>query len=375
LNTAASVFTNTIQKSLHISDTNISLAMSAFILGFACMQIPAGYLLDKYNSKFIVSGGIAILAIGNIMTSYASNTVLLALSNLVQGIGASFAFIAIGVLIAQWFRAQLFPILFGLTQAISCISAGIIHYLFLWELQVHSWNQLYRILALFGFILLALSFAFIKSPSNYQFQENISFKKSIQAVINKSQLILCALAAATSFGVLLAYAGFWYIKIQAYYSVQNMEAALIGGLIFAGMGVGAPLLGWLSDIAKSRKMIIHMSLILGVMTLLMGIYLPHYQLQTLLIIKIISFLIGFFLSGAMLFYTMVGETSTNETRGTALSVTNTAVFLFNTIMIFIPGLFITVSSPVFFTFLWLLPFFVMISLLLLYFIKDTGQFK
>lgn len=374
LNTAAAVFAKTIQSSLHISDINISLAMGAFILGFACMQIPAGYLLDKYNSRFIVAGGVCILAIGNFLTSYASNMALLAVSNFIQGIGASFAFIAIGVLIAQWFKASLFPILFGLAQTISCVSAGVIHYFFMRELQIHSWNQLYRMLAVLGFILVVLTVILIKSPSDYHFQENISFKKSISAVIHQSQILLCALAAATSFGVLLAYAGFWYIKVQEYYSVPNLQAIIISGLIFAGIGVGTPLLGWISNLAKSRKMVIHMTLILGAMVLLLGIYLPHFHLNTLLIIEVISFLIGFFLSGSMLFYTMVSEISSNESRGTALSFTNTAVFLFNTIMMFFPMLFINSMSPLFFTFLWVLPFFVMVSLLLLYFIQDTGSF-
>lgn len=374
LNTAAAVFANTIQSSLHISDTSIALAMGAFILGFAFMQIPAGYLLDKYNARFIVAGGVCVLAIGNFLTSYASNAVLLGLSNFIQGIGASFAFIAIGVLTAQWFKASLFPILFGLAQTISCISAGVIHYFFMRELQTSSWNQLYRMLALLGFILVIISITVIKSPPDYHFQENISFKKSIATVMGQAQILLCALAAATSFGVLLVYAGFWYIKIQEYYSVPNLQAVIISGLIFAGIGVGTPLMGWLSNLAKSRKMIIHISLILGSMVLLLGIYLPHFHLRTLIIIEIISFLIGFFLSGSMLFYTMISEISTNDNRGTALSVTNTAVFLFNTIMMFFPLLFMSTASPLFFTFLWVLPFFIMVSLLLLYFIKDTGNF-
>jgi hypothetical protein len=55
----------------------------------------------------------------------------------------------------------------------------------------------------------------------------------------------------------------------------------------------------------------------------------------------------------------------------AISVLNTAVFLFNTLMMFIPYLFITVISKEFFTYLWTLPFCILFSLLLVYFIRDT----
>lgn len=73
----------------------------------------------------------------------------------------------------------------------------------------------------------------------------------------------------------------------------------------------------------------------------------------------------------MLFYTVVSEISTNATRGVAISLLNTGVFLFNTVMLFIPYLFTTVLSASFYTYLWILPFFIVFSILLLYFVKDS----
>src|SRR5690242_1910770 len=127
LNTAASVFQESIQSSLHLSNVAVSIAMGAFIVGFACMQIPAGYLLDRFNARYVVSTGVFLLALGNILISYSDNLILFSLSNLIQGIGGSFAFIAVAVLISQWFPAKYFPILFGLTQTLSCILSGILH--------------------------------------------------------------------------------------------------------------------------------------------------------------------------------------------------------------------------------------------------------
>ena len=371
LNTAAAVFSGAIQASLHASDVGVAIATGAFILGFACMQIPAGYLLDKYNARFVVSSGVFILAIGNVIISYSDNLIVYALSNFLQGLGASFAFIASAVLIAQWFSGKLFPILFGLTQTISCVLAGIIHYYFTVALSVYTWNDIYRGIAVFGFILLMLTLAIVKSPANYKLEKDTSLIESLGMTFKNKQIMLCSIAAAMSFGVLLAYAGFWYAKIQTFYAVGNLQAVIISGMIFFGIGIGTPLLGWFSNRVKSRVMIIHISLCLGVMALLLGIYLPHFNVDDLIIAKVVSFLIGFFLSGSMLFYTMVSEIATNKTRGVAIGVLNTAVFLFNTFMLFIPYVFVTVASKEFFSYLWVLPFFVVVSLLLLYFIRDT----
>jgi MFS family permease len=371
LNTAAAVFSDSIKTSLHASNIGVSIAVGAFIIGFALMQIPAGYLLDKYNARFVVSIGVLLLALGNIMISFANNVVFFSISNLIQGIGASFAFIASGIVISQWFSIKLFPILFGLTQTLSCVLSAVIHYYFSVALTTHSWNEIYQLLAICGGILFLLTLIFVRSPTDYARTENISLMHSLRMVLKNRQIILCAIAATTSFGTLLAYASFWYINVQKFYSVEMLDAVIISGMIFVGIGIGTPILGWISNLLKSRKLIIHVTLCLGTMFLLLCLFLPHYEIKTLAIIKIVSLFTGFFLSGSMMFYTVVSELSSNSTRGVALSVTNTGVFLFNTVMMFIPYMFITAISSMFFTYLWILPFFVIISILLNYFIKES----
>lgn len=371
LNTAAAVFSAAIKTSLHTTNFGVSCAAGSFILGFACMQIPAGYLLDRYKARYIVSGAIFFLALGNIAISYSTNIYTYSLANLMQGMGAAFNFIAAVILIAQWFSRRMFPILIGLIETLAFIAAGIIHYFLIIKLETYSWHQIYQYFAICGFTLFILSALIVSTPADYQFVKNLSLKQSLATVCKNGQTWLCALAAATSFGILLAYGGLWYLPIQEYYLVNNSTAVLIGGMVFFGIGVGAPFLGWLSNLFKSRKMILHLTLIIGNMGLLMAIYLPHFLINNYIIIETVSFFTGFMLSGSELIYTMVSEMSSNNTRGVAISVTNTVVFLFNTMMLLIPYAFITTSSTQFFTYLWVLPFCVMIAILLSYFIKET----
>ncbi len=371
LNTAAAVFSDAVRVSLGITNIQAMYAVGAFTIGFAVMQIPAGYLLDRFNTKLILSLGVFCMALGNILISYAHDLALFSLANLIQGAGGSFAFIGTGILIARWFPPRVFPILFGLTQTMSCFLTGVIHYVFKTALQTHPWSLLYQDLAIFGAFLLVATILFVKVPADSQKTETVSFKKALGVVFTDSQIWLSTIAAATTFGVLLAYGGFWYLSVQNFYSVPSGSALILSAIIFAGIGVGTPMLGWVSNIFRSRKLVIHVTLVLGNMVLLLGLYLPHYAFKGFLLIDIISFFIGFLLSGSMLFYTVVSELSTDSTRGVALSLTNTGVFLFNTALMFIPYFFLTDSSKYFFTYLWILPFCVMISILLTYFIKES----
>lgn len=371
LNSAAAVFSTVIKTTLHTTDMGVAIAAGAFIVGFACMQIPGGYLLDRFNARYIVVAALFFLALGNIAISFSGNIYSYSLANFMQGMGASFDFITASVLVAQWFPRAMFPILTGLIETLAFVAAGIIHYILIIKLQLYSWQQVYQFFSLFGFSLCVIAFLIVKTPADFKFTKNMALKESLAVVCKNKQIWLCAGVAATSFGVLLAYGGLWYLPIQQYYAVKNSTAVLIGGMVFFGIGLGTPLLGWLSNVVKSRKLILYCSLVLGNMGLLMAIYLPHYLINNYIIIQSVSFFTGFMLSGSMLTYTMVSELSTNSTRGVALSITNTAVFLFNTLMLLLPYSFITHASAQFFTYLWVLPFCVLIAILLVYFIEET----
>lgn len=371
LNTAAAVFSDVIKKFLQTTDFGISVAAGTFILGFASMQIPAGYLLDRYNARYIVSTALLVFALGNIAASHANSIYTFSLANLIQGMGASFNFIAATILISQWFPAKMFPIMIGLTETLAFIVTGLLHYFLVIELEKYDWQRIYHYFGIYGFTLFILAVLFVKTPATFQLSKNISLRKSLATVCKNGQIWLCVIALGTSFGIVLAYGGLWYLPIQHFYAVEHSEAALIGGMIFFGIGIGTPILGWFSNYVKSRKLVLHLSLILGNMGLIMAIYLPHYLINTYLIIKIVTFLTGFLLSGSTLFYTMISELSSNQTRGIAFSLTNISLYLFNSLMLLVPFLFITVTSKEFFTYLWVLPISILVSLLLLYFIKET----
>jgi MFS family permease len=375
LNTAGAVFSDTIKSSLNLSDVGAAFAVGSFILGFACMQIPAGYLLDRYPIRFVASSGLFLLALGNFTLTFSSNLSMFALSNFVQGLGASFAFIAVGKLISEWFAPKVFPVLFGLTQTLSCVLTAIIHYYLVQALETVSWQTIYLEFSIFGFALLILMLLFVRSPSNAKSQQLLSFGKSLSLVFKNKQLWLSSLAGAAAFGALAAYASFWYMPVEKYFSVSLSQSLITSGMMFVGIGIGTPFFGWYSNYIKSRRLAVHIAVVIGTIFLMMGLYMPHFDINSYLPIEVISFCIGFFLSGSMLYYTCVNEISPSNTRAVALGLINTCVFIFNTCLLFIPRLFITKTSTEYFTYLWVLPVCVLISIFLAYFVKETYSEK
>ncbi len=376
LNTAAGVFSGAIEHSLNLSASQTTIAMGAFIIGFALMQIPAGALLDRFNNKLIVSCAILIMASGAFLISRSSTIVTFSLANLVMGIGGSFAFVAAGKSVSKWFSFAAFPIMFGLTNTLSCLSTGFIHGLLIDQLATNSWQSVYLMLALAGVILCVITVIFFKEPRS-QVSEKSSEKppsliSSVMAVVRIPGLWLCALSAGLSFGALLAYVSFWYVKVQDFYKVEEPNIIFLATLTFIGIGVGAFFWGLVAKYVKPLTTLIHSTLILGTLFLLLGIYLPHFNINTLIFAEIIAFCIGFFLAGSQLFYTIAAEMVPKHLTGIALSVVNTVVFLVNTLLLSLPYVFRTETST-FYNTLWLFPFCIVLSIGLLVYMKSPKQ--
>ena len=102
------VFLPSVRQSLGISLSNATTALSYFTIGYALMQIPAGYLLYNFSARLVIVSGLMTFTLGIFLQSFASSLFVFMLVNFIQGMGGAFAFIAAGVLIGQWFPMHLF---------------------------------------------------------------------------------------------------------------------------------------------------------------------------------------------------------------------------------------------------------------------------
>ena len=68
---------------------DLGLLAGGYFLGFACMQIPLGYLLDKFGPKKVVSSFLLIALIGTTSFALAQSFSGLLVSRILIGVGVS----------------------------------------------------------------------------------------------------------------------------------------------------------------------------------------------------------------------------------------------------------------------------------------------
>jgi MFS transporter, Spinster family, sphingosine-1-phosphate transporter len=76
-----------IQKEFHLSDAQVGLLGSAFLLVYAAAALPFGYWADRGIRKTVVGVGVAIWSLATLFTGFARNFPQLFVSRAVLGIG------------------------------------------------------------------------------------------------------------------------------------------------------------------------------------------------------------------------------------------------------------------------------------------------
>ena len=83
---AISLALGQIGKDFNLGAADLGIVISAFFLGYAAMQVPGGWLADRFGSKLVVVAAIAMWSVFTVMTSLAWSLASLIVIRLIFGL-------------------------------------------------------------------------------------------------------------------------------------------------------------------------------------------------------------------------------------------------------------------------------------------------
>jgi MFS family permease len=93
-----------IKDELGISGTQLGTLLSAFFYTYALLQIPAGWLVDRFDVKWVFGVGFFIWSASTAVTGWIHGFAALLVARIVLGVGESIAFPAYGKIIGTHFQ-------------------------------------------------------------------------------------------------------------------------------------------------------------------------------------------------------------------------------------------------------------------------------
>lgn len=127
-------------RELGLNAGDLGLLTSFYFLGFACAQLPAGILLDRYGPRRTEAAMLLVAVAGSLVFAFAPGMAGLAAGRLLIGVGVSVCLGAAIQALSMWFPLSRMPLLNGVVMAIGGLGAVLVGTPLSWLLSLTDWR-------------------------------------------------------------------------------------------------------------------------------------------------------------------------------------------------------------------------------------------
>ncbi len=301
---------------------------SAYLWGNILFLIPFGILLDRFPSKSIIFTAVVICIASNLALGLSKNYQQMLIFSFIAGIGASAGFILAAKLIKEWFPPQYLAFMIGILISSAMVGGILAQAPVLYFIQQYSWRMLFFLLAALEILILIMSLIFVTDKKNVQIKHSTQ-QAIFQTIKNFWCTIKCPVnwigglfASLMNLPVTLIGALWGQPYLQTVDHLSAATASCIVSLLFIGVIIGSPVLGFLSDKFQSRKLF----MILGaIISLILSLSIVYITIKSITILAILFLLLGLSSSVQSLGYTVVSENNPLHRIGVAMSFTGMIV--------------------------------------------------
>src|SRR3982075_2818525 len=265
-----------IQKDFGLTDAQVGLLGSAFLLVYAVAALPFGYWADRGVRKTVVGVGVAIWSLATLFTGFARNFVQLFLSRAVLGIGEAGYYPAGTPLLSDYFpkeqRGRTMSIwgagsTFGI--AVGFAGGGYVA-------EKFGWRRAFFFAAVPGILFALFAFGMREPLRGSVENTGTAVKKVYEASIrNFLQLLRIPTLRATIFSqtllfFVLASNAFWLpIVLNRRFNLSVSKAGLLAGVVLVAGGlIGTLAGGWIADRRSVKRPAAHLEI--GIVGFLLG---------------------------------------------------------------------------------------------------------
>lgn len=109
-----SVITDELMSAFQLSGAGLGNLAACFFYSYLLVQLFSGYLVDRFNLKYIIASSVLISALGAFLFGASENFTLAVTGRMLMGAGAAFATVGYMKVAAVYFPPQRFALVSGL---------------------------------------------------------------------------------------------------------------------------------------------------------------------------------------------------------------------------------------------------------------------
>lgn len=244
-----SIVKTNVAGEFELNDAQMGLLFSAFFWSYALSQVATGWLVDRFDVKWLYAGGFLIWSLATVSMAFAGSFAIFLLLRLILGAGESIAYPATSRMIVMNFPERRRGIANALIDAATKV--GPMLALLLGGLLVASsgWRSLFLVVGLGGMLWLPLWLWLVPSQEKPAIDAVVTPRATVpfSALFNRVEVWGTSIGFFC-LGYTWAFLLSWlpaYLEDSRHLSKESM--ALLGSLPFAAMAVTSLCGGWLAD--------------------------------------------------------------------------------------------------------------------------------
>jgi MFS family permease len=244
-----------IKKEFNLTDAEIVLLATAFLLVYAVAALPFGYWGDRGMRRTVIGVGVTIWSLATLVSGFAANYVQLFLSRAAVGIGEASYYPAGTSLVSDYFPPEQRGRVMSIWGAGSVIGIAVAYAGGGFVADHFGWRSAFFIAALPGLVLALLAFTMREPLRGSMEKVGVAVQKTTDATartfINLMRIptLRAAILAQTVLYFVLASNAFWLPSVLNRRFDMSVSAAglLSGGVLVLGGLIGTLAGGWIAD--------------------------------------------------------------------------------------------------------------------------------
>ncbi|MEN0617226.1 MFS transporter, partial [Klebsiella indica] len=148
-----SILKTTLMHQMNVSNTDYSLLITAFMIPYTIMYFFSGVLVDRYGSRFVITGLMVLMATATLITGLATSLTGLLAGRVLLGIAESGVVPALTLAVFTWFKAEQRAFAFQLTNIIQSLGLIIAPPFVAWVTLSTGWRWAFFIPAIAGVVI------------------------------------------------------------------------------------------------------------------------------------------------------------------------------------------------------------------------------
>jgi MFS family permease len=244
-----------IQKEFHITDAQVGLLATAFLLVYAIAALPFGFWGDRGVRRTVIGVGVTIWSLATLFSGFAASYIQLFLSRAAVGIGEASYYPAGTSLVSDYFPQEQRGRVMSIWGAGSVFGIAVAYAGGGYVADHFGWRTAFFIAAAPGLLLAFLAFTMREPLRGSMERVGPALKRttdaSIRTFINLMRIptLRAAILAQSVLYFVLASNAFWLPTVlHRRFDMSVTSAGLLsGGVLVAGGLIGTLLGGWLAD--------------------------------------------------------------------------------------------------------------------------------